>query len=384
MDFTYTDSQSAIKKLAQQFATAEFVPFAAQWDAGHLFPRDTLRKAAQLGFAGINVREAYGGSELSRLDATLIFEALASGCVSTTAYLSVHNMVSQLIDRYATDTLRQTYLPRLTRFDLAASYCLTEPNAGSDAGSLQTTAKRDGDYYYVNGTKAFITGGGENDLYACMVRTGGAGSKGITCLLVEKDMPGLSFGTPEAKLGWHSHPTTMVFFENCRVPVTHRIGEEGEGFKIALSALNSGRLNISACALGGAKACLRAARSHVLERKQFQQQLSQFQSIQFKLADMMSSLDAAQLMIHRAAYSLDHAHPQAPMQCAMAKRFATDAAFTVCDNALQLFGGYGYLKDYPIERFFRDVRVTQILEGSNEIMRLIIAKQMLQDAFIIE
>lgn len=381
MNFTYTEEQLAFQKLAREFAEKELLPFAKEWDENHIFPVPTLRKAAELGFAGLYVRNDVGGSQLSRLDAAIIFEELSSGCVSTAAYLSIHNMVSALIDNFASEELRKKWLPRLTTMELLSSYCLTEPGSGSDAAGLKTTAVKEGDSYILNGTKAFISGGGESDIYVCMVRTGAEGPKGITCVLVEKNTPGLSFGKKEMKLGWHTQPTTMVFFENCRIPVTNRIGEEGQGFNIALTALNGGRINIAACSLGGAKACLQHARKHMLERQQFKKKLAEFQALQFKLSDMLTDLEAARLLVHRGAEALDTKHPNAPMYCAMAKRFATDKGFQICNDALQIFGGYGYIKEYPIERYFRDLRVHSILEGTNEIMRMIIARQVLDEKF---
>ncbi len=381
MDFSLSEEQLAIREMAQDFAAQEMAPYASQWDEQHEFPIPTLRKAAALGMAAIYTRPEFGGTGLNRLDAAIIFEALASACPSTAAYLSIHNMVTWLIDHYGTDAQHQTLIPKLVTMEMLSSYCLTEPSAGSDAASLKTKAVIDGDDYVINGSKAFISGGGVSDIYVCMVRTGEEGPKGISCLLVEKDRPGLSFGQPEKKLGWHSQPTTMVFFENCRVPRSNLIGVQGEGFKIALSALNGGRINIAACSLGGAKACIEAAQKHLQERVQFKQKLKEFEALQFRVADMITEWEAARLMVYRAATSLDHNDPNTIMHCAMAKRFATDICFKICDQALQLFGGYGYIRDYPIERYFRDLRVHQILEGTNEIMRLIIARQVLREEF---
>ena len=377
MDFSLTEEQKAFQQSARAFAESEMAPYAKSWDENHIFPVDTLRRAAALGFAGICVRSEFGGSQLTRLDSAIIFSELSRACVSTAAYLSIHNMVAWLIDHYANDSLRAQWLPRLTTMELFASYCLTEPNAGSDAASLKTTAVREGDMYVLNGSKAFISGGSTSDVYVCMVRTGGAGPKGISCLLIPKETPGLSFGKKEMKLGWHSQTTTMVFFENCRVPVSHLIGKEGEGFTIALSALNGGRINIAACSLGGASQCFDLAKQHILEREQFQKKLAEFQVIQFKLADAFTHLETARLITYKAAVALDQADPDAAMYCAMAKRYATDRGFEICNEALQIFGGYGYLSDYPLERYFRDLRVHQILEGTNEIMRVIIAKRLL-------
>jgi alkylation response protein AidB-like acyl-CoA dehydrogenase len=377
MDFELSDEQRAFAETARAFALTEWLPHAPSWDERAEFPVEALRRAAELGFAGIYVDDEFGGSGLRRLDATVIFEELAAACVSTAAYLSIHNMAAWMIDHFGAGEQRARFLPNLMTMAHFASYCLTEPGSGSDAAALATRAVRDGDDYVLNGTKAFISGGSVSDLYVTMVRTGAAGPRGITCVVVEKDAPGLSFGKKERKLGWNTQPTAMVIFEDCRVPIANRLGEEGDGFKIAMMGLDGGRLNISACSLGGARACLEAARDHVLERRQFGQPLADFQALRFKLADMATELDAARLLVRRGAASLDRGDPQATMHCAMAKRVATDAGFRICNEALQLFGGYGYLKDFPIERYLRDVRVHQILEGTNEIMRVIIARSFL-------
>lgn len=384
MNFQWTDEQLAIKQMAKDFADNEMAPYAGQWDKEGIFPKETLQKAGQLGLAGIYSREDIGGSNLSRLDASLVFEELSSACVSTAAFLSIHNMVTWLLDYYGPEALRRYWGPKLTSMEVMASYCLTEPSSGSDAAALRTTAVREGDHYVLNGSKSFISGGSISEVYACMVRTGDSSHRGISCLLVEKDTPGLSFGKKEAKLGWNSSPTTMVFFENCRVPVTHLIGKEGEGFKMALHALNGGRVNIAACSLGGAKACLRMAKKYLFEREQFQHKLSDFQALRFKFADLMTAYETARLMVYQAAASIDQKNNQMLMFCAMAKQHATDMGFHVANEVLQLFGGYGYLKEYVIERYFRDLRVHQILEGTNEIMRQIIAKHTLHDDFSIE
>ncbi len=378
MDFTLSDEQRAFQETARQFAVDEWLPHAPGWDAREEFPVEALRKAAALGFAGIYVRDQFGGSGLTRLDAALIFEELATACASTAAYLSIHNMAAWMIDRFGDEAQRARFLPRLMSMQHFASYCLTEPGSGSDAAALQTSARRDGDDYVLNGTKAFISGGGTSDIYVAMVRTGAAGPKGISCLVVEKGAKGLSFGKKEKKLGWNTQPTAMVIFEDCRVPVANRLGAEGDGFAIAMMGLDGGRLNIGACSLGGARACCEAARGYMLERRQFGQRLADFQALQFKLADMATDLDAARLMLWRAASSLDAGLSEATMQCAMAKRLATDTGFHVANEALQLHGGYGYLKDFPIERYLRDLRVHQILEGTNEIMRVIIARHLLR------
>ena len=379
MRFELTEEQQAFQDVARQFAADELAPFAAEWDRDAFFPVATLRKAAALGFAGIYVREDVGGSALTRLDAALIFEALAEGCTSTAAFLSIHNMASWMIDTFGTDAQRQHWLPRLTPMELIASYCLTEPSSGSDAASLKTKAVRDGEHYVLNGSKAFISGAGTSDIYVCMVRTGDAGPKGVSCLVVEKGMPGLSFGATERKMGWNSQPTAQVIFEDVRVPIANRIGGEGEGFKIAMMGLDGGRLNIGACSLGTARAALSRAKAYLGEREQFGKKLSQFQALHFKLADIATVLEAARLMIMQAATKVDAKTPDATMHAAMAKRFATDVGFNVVNEALQIHGGYGYLKDFPLERHLRDVRVHQILEGTNEIMRVIIARELLKD-----
>ncbi len=377
MDFSLTPDQIAFQDAARLFATEQMAPQAARWDAEHVFPETTLREVAALGFGGIYVRDDVGGSGLSRLDCAIIIEALATACPSTTAYLSIHNMAAGMIDAYGGLALRQRLLPSLCSMQTFASYCLTEPNAGSDAAALTTRAVLDGDHYIVNGAKAFISGGGRSDIYVVMVRTGGEGPKGISCLVVENSSTGLSFGKQEEKLGWHSQPTSSVMFDNCRVPVGNRLGAEGEGFAIAMRGLDGGRINIGACSLGAAQVCLELALEHVTTRKQFGKTISDFQSVQFALADMATEIEAARLLLYRAAASLDAGLPEATQHCAMAKRLATDVGFKVVNEALQLFGGYGYLMDYPIERFLRDVRVHQILEGTNQIMRVIIARKLL-------
>jgi alkylation response protein AidB-like acyl-CoA dehydrogenase len=376
--FQLTEDQRAFQETARNFAQEELLPHAAHWDETGTFPVEALRAAAANGFAGIYVREDVGGSALTRLDAAIIFEELAAADPSTAAYISIHNMASWMIDSFGNDEQRRRFLPKLTTMEHFASYCLTEPSAGSDAGSLRSRAERDGDHYVINGEKAFISGGGASDVYVCMLRTGGEGPNGISCIVVEKGTPGLSFGKKEKKLGWNSQPTAAVIFENCRVPVTNRIGAEGEGFKIAMKGLDGGRINIAACSLGGARASLEAALAHLSTRKQFGKVLAEFQALQFRVADMATELDAARLMVHRAAAALDAADPQATTYCAMAKRFATDTCFDVCNAALQLHGGYGYIKEFPVERYLRDLRVHQILEGTNEIMRVVIARRLLK------
>ncbi len=378
MDFSLTEDQRAIQAAAQSFADAEFAPHSARWDEEKHFPVAVMRKAAELGFAAITVSEEMGGSALKRLDASLIFEALSHGDVATAAFLSIHNMASWMIDRFGSEALRRTYLPRLATMELIASYCLTEPGSGSDAAALSTTARRDGDHYVLNGSKAFISGAGVSDIYLVMVRTGGPGPKGISTLVVEKGLPGLSFGANERKMGWNSQPTAQVMFDDVRVPVENRVGEEGEGFSFAMAGLDGGRLNIASCSLGGARFALETAQVYLASRKQFGKPLAEFQALQFRLADMATELEAARLMVRHAATALDLGDPNATKLCAMAKRFATDAGFAVANQALQLHGGYGYLRDYPLERIVRDLRVHQILEGTNEIMRVIIARELLK------
>lgn len=377
MDFSLTEDQLAFQDLAAGFARDEMEPHAREWDEKSIFPVETLRKAAALGFAGIYVREEVGGSGLTRLDAALIFEELAKGCTSTAAYISIHNMVGWMIDRFGSDALRQRYVPDLCTMARFGSYCLTEPGSGSDAASLRTRAVREGDHYVLNGSKAFISGGGAADVYIVMARTGGEGAGGVSCFVVEKGTPGLSFGAQEIKLGWKSQPTAQVNFSDCRIPASNRIGEEGEGFKFAMAGLDGGRLNIGACSLGAAQTCLDRSIAYMKERRQFGKALTEFQALQFRLADMATELEAARLLLHKAAIAVNDKAPGATRLAAMAKRLATDTGFAVVNEALQLHGGYGYLRDYPIERYLRDVRVHQILEGTNEIMRVIIARDLL-------
>ena len=377
MDFELSEQQRAIKDTARAFAHGEMMPLARQWDEEEVFPADTLRQAAALGFGGIYVSADLGGSALSRLDAALIFEELAQGCPSTAAYISIHNMVAWMIDAYGAGELRERLLPDLCSMAKFASYCLTEPDSGSDAASLKTRAVRESDHYVLDGNKAFISGGGRSDVYIVMARTGEGGPRGISCFLVENGTPGLSFGAKEKKLGWHSQPTAMVILEGCRIPVANRIGAEGQGFKIAMRALDGGRLNIAACSLGGAQFCLDRTVTYMKERKQFGTRLADFQALGFRIADYATAIEAARLMLHRAASALDLGDPSATRLAAMAKRLATDTGFDVVNGCLQLHGGYGYLRDHPIERVLRDLRVHQILEGTNEVMRVIVSRDML-------
>jgi len=376
--FDLTDEQREIQDLARRFTADAITPHAAEWDEKHIFPRDTVRAAAALGFGGIYVSEESGGIGLGRLEAALIMEAMAYGCPSTSAFISIHNMAAWMIDRFGDQAIKDKYLPDMVPMARMGSYCLTEAAAGSDAAALQTRAVRDGDHYVVNGAKQFISGGGENEIYVVMVRTGGEGSKGISCLVIEKDMPGVSFGAQERKLGWHSQPTAQVNFDEVRVPVGNLVGAEGEGFRIAMTGLDGGRLNIGACSLGGAQRCIDEAVRYTLERKQFGQAIADFQNTQFILADMATELEAARTLLYAAAVKVTEGAADKTRFAAMAKRFATDTGSAVADRALQLHGGYGYLMDYPIERFWRDLRVHSILEGTNQVMRMIIARDMLK------
>ena len=376
--FQLTDDQLAIQEMARRFTADAITPFAAQWDEEHSFPRETIKAAAELGFAAIYVSEEGGGIGLGRLESALIMEAMAYGCPGTSAFISIHNMSSWMIDRFGGDEIKARYLPGLVTMDTIASYCLTEPGSGSDAAALRTTARLEGDHYVVNGTKQFISGGGVSDVYVTMVRTGDASPKGISCLVIEKDMPGVSFGAPERKLGWNASPTAQVIFENVKVPVANRVGAEGDGFRFAMAGLDGGRLNIGACSLGGAQRCLDEAIKYAKERSQFGQPIAEFQNTQFQLADMATDLEAARALLYLAAAKVTANAPDKTRFSAMAKRFATDTGSSVVDRALQVFGGYGYLKDYPIERFWRDLRVHRILEGTNEVMKLIIGRDLLR------
>jgi len=379
MDFELTEDQRAFQATARSFARERWLPNAGGWDEARHFPAAELRAAAELGFGGIYVPEEHGGTGLTRLDAALIFEELAYADPSTAAFLTIHNMVAGMISRFGDEEQRARFLPKVVSGEHFVSYCLTEPGSGSDAAALKTRAERiEGEKYRINGSKAFISGGGVTDLYVTMLRTGDATAKGISCVVVEKDTPGLSFGVPERKMGWNSQPTATVNFADCEVPVANRLGREGEGFRFAMMGLDGGRINIAACSLGGAQACLDIALAYVKERRAFGRPIADFQALQFKLADMATELDAARLMVHRAAAALDAGQAEATKYCAMAKRFATDVCHRICDEALQLHGGYGYIKDYQVERYVRDLRVHRILEGTNEIMRVIIARKILE------
>jgi len=374
--FDLTDDQRAIQDMARRFAASEIVPYAAQWDERHEFPRNTVDAAAELGFCSIYVSEASGGSGLGRVEAALIMEAMAYGCPSTSAFISIHNMSSWIIDTFGDQAVKDRYLPDLIPAKRVASYCLTEPGSGSDAAALKTRAVRDGDDYIVTGTKQFISGAGANDIYVTMVRTGQDGPKGVTCLVIDKEMPGVSFGAPERKLGWRSQPTAQLILDGVRVPVANRIGAEGQGFSIAMAGLDGGRLNIGACSLGGAQRALDEAIAYTKSRRQFDKAIADFQNTQFTLADMATELEAARALLYLAAAKVTADAPDKTRFAAMAKRLATDTGSAVVDRALQLHGGYGYLMDYPIERLWRDLRVHSILEGTNQIMRLIVGRDL--------
>ncbi|MEO1647340.1 MAG: acyl-CoA dehydrogenase family protein [Pseudomonadota bacterium] len=376
--FQLTDDQLAIQEMAQRFTADQITPHAGEWDEKHIFPIDTIKASAELGFGAIYVSEESGGIGLGRLEAALIMEAMAYGCPSTSAFISIHNMAAWMIDRFGNQTVKDKYLPALVTMDKIASYCLTEPSSGSDAAALKTTAKRDGDHYVLNGTKQFISGAGSNEVYVAMVRTGDDGPKGITCMVIEKDFEGVSFGANEKKLGWHSQPTAQLILEDVRVPVENVVGGEGEGFRIAMMGLDGGRLNIGACSLGGAQRCLDEAITYTKDRSQFGKAVSEFQNTQFTLADMATDLEAARALLYLAAAKVTDNAPDKTRFSAMAKRLATDNGSTIVDRALQLHGGYGYLQDYPIERFWRDLRVHSILEGTNQIMRMVVGRDLLR------
>ncbi|MEK2155584.1 acyl-CoA dehydrogenase family protein [Vibrio parahaemolyticus] len=379
MDFELNEDQRAFADTAQQFSLERLAPMAAEWDEKQNFPKDVLREAGELGFLSLYTPEAHGGLGLSRLDASIVFEQLSMGCTSTTAFMTIHNMVSWMVASFATEDVRAKYCPKLVTGEWLGSYCLTEPNAGSDAASLSTTAYKKGDTYVLNGGKAFISGAGETDVLVVMARTGEAGAKGVSAFVVPAQADGISYGRKEPKMGWNSQPTRAVTFDNVIIPASHLLGEEGQGFIFAMKGLDGGRINIATCSVGTAQQALNQATQYMLERKQFGKSLAQFQALQFKLADMATELVAARQLVRYAASKLDRGDPDATTYCAMAKRFATDIGFQICDQALQIYGGYGYIKEYPMERYFRDVRVHQILEGTNEIMRLIIARRLLSE-----
>ncbi|MBU0901877.1 MAG: isobutyryl-CoA dehydrogenase [Gammaproteobacteria bacterium] len=385
MDFELSDEQRLLVDSARQFASRELAPHAADWDRDHHFPVDVIKRAAEQGYLALYIGEEDGGLGLSRLSASLIFEQLAAGCIATTAFLTIHNMASWMLASFADQALKDAWLPRLVSGELLASYCLTEPDAGSDAAHLRTRAKRDGDDYVLDGSKCFISGAGSTDVLIVMARTGeDSGAKGVSCFLVPADAEGVKYGRNELKMGWRAQPTRTITFEGVRIPAGNRIGPEGQGFVYAMKGLDGGRINIASCSLGAAQAALEQSLRYVEERKQFGKPLSDFQSLQFKLADMLTDLTASRQMVRLAAHKLDHGHSEASLYCAMAKRFATDHCFNLCNEALQLHGGYGYLNDYPLERWVRDSRVHQILEGTNEIMRVIIARRLLDQGGMLD
>ncbi|TOB33585.1 acyl-CoA dehydrogenase family protein [Vibrio parahaemolyticus] len=379
MDFELNEDQLAFAEVAKQFADQMLAPHAAEWDENHHFPKDVLRQAGELGFLSIYTPLEHGGLGLSRLDAAIIFEQLAMGCTATTAFMTIHNMATWMITSFAKTEVAQQFSADLISGEKLASYCLTEPNAGSDAASLTTSAVREGDEFVLNGAKVFISGAGDTDVLVVMARSCGEGAGGVSAFVVPADCEGISYGKKEAKMGWNCQPTRMITFENVRIPADYLLGEEGEGFKFAMLGLDGGRINIATCSVGTAQQALNEAKQYMTERKQFGRSLAQFQALQFKLADMATELVAARQMVRLAAAKLDAQHAEKSAYCAMAKRFATDVGFKVCDQALQIHGGYGYIKEYPVERHFRDVRVHQILEGTNEIMRLIVARRLLTE-----
>ena len=379
MDFELNEDQLAFAEVAKQFADQMLAPHAAEWDENHHFPKDVLRQAGELGFLSIYTPPEHGGLGLSRLEAAIIFEQLAMGCTATTAFMTIHNMATWMVTSFAKAEVAQQFSADLISGEKLASYCLTEPNAGSDAASLTTSAVRDGDEFVLNGAKVFISGAGDTDVLVVMARSCGEGAGGVSAFVVPADCEGISYGKKEAKMGWNCQPTRMITFENVRIPADYLLGEEGEGFKFAMLGLDGGRINIATCSVGTAQQALNEAKQYMTERKQFGRSLAQFQALQFKLADMATELVAARQMVRLAAAKLDAQHTEKSAYCAMAKRFATDVGFKVCDQALQIHGGYGYIKEYPVERHFRDVRVHQILEGTNEIMRLIVARRLLTE-----
>ncbi|MBE1298950.1 MAG: acyl-CoA dehydrogenase [Alteromonadaceae bacterium] len=379
MNFNLTEDQFAFAETAKQFSDQELAPNAAKWDKEHIFPKEVIQKAGELGFCGLYTPEEAGGLGLSRLDSSIIFEQLAMGCTATTAMMTIHNMATWMIASWGTEQIKDAWCPELVMGEKLASYCLTEPGSGSDAAALRTTAKKDGDHYVINGSKMFISGAGETDVLVVMVRTGEAGPKGISAVVVPADADGIIYGKAEEKMGWNAQPTRLVTFENVRIPTSHLLGQEGQGFTFAMKGLDGGRINIATCSIGTAQQALNTAKSYMHERSQFGKPLAAFQALQFKIADMTTELVAARQMVRLAAFKLDVGDPEATAYCAMAKRFATDVGFKVCDDALQIHGGYGYIQEYPLERHVRDVRVHQILEGTNEIMRLIIGRRILAE-----
>ena len=379
MDFDLTPDQKNFRDLAKNFSDKELKPYAAEWDKEAFFPKETLTKAGELGFLSLYVDTSLGGMGLGRLDASVVFEQLAQGCTSTTAFMTIHNMAIWMVSKFASEKLKNEWFPQLSSGEKLASYCLTEPGAGSDAASLRTTAKKDGSDFILNGSKAFISGSGATDCLILMARTGDSGPKGISCFLIPSDLPGIEYGKNEPKMGWKNQPTRLVSLTDVRVSEDNLIGEEGNGFKIAMQGLDGGRINIATCSIGTAQSALEEAQNYMNEREQFGKKISEFQAMQFKIADMVTELVAARTMTRLAAYKIDSGDVEATTYSAMAKRFATDVGFNVCNEALQIFGGYGYIQEYPLERHVRDVRVHQILEGTNEIMKMIIGRRMIME-----
>lgn len=379
MNFDLTEDQKMFADTAKQFSDSELLPNSARWDQEHVFPKEVITKAGKLGFCALYTPEGVGGLNLSRLDASIIFEQLAMGCTATTAMMTIHNMATWMVASWGKPSVKNSWCPDLVTGEKLASYCLTEPSSGSDAASLRTSAKKEGDHYIVNGSKVFISGAGATDLLVVMVRTGELGSKGISALAIPADLDGIIYGKAEEKLGWNAQPTRQITFDNVKVPIENLLGDEGEGFSIAMKGLDGGRINIATCSIGTAQQALNVAKQYMQEREQFGKPIATFQGLQFKLADMATELVAARQLVRLAAFKLDQNDAEKTAYCAMAKRFATDIGFQVCDAALQIHGGYGYIKEYPLERYFRDVRVHQILEGTNEIMRVIIARRLLTE-----
>lgn len=379
MDFNLNENQISFQSLARDFAEKELAPLASQWDEKKIFPRETIKKTAEMGFCGLYIKEDVGGMNLSRLDTAIVFEELAKACPSTTAYISIHNMTAWMIDEFGNDFLRKNFVPKMAGGDHLGSYCLTEPWSGSDAAGLRATAKKEGGQWILNGTKAFVSGAGSTEVLVVMARTGEPGPKGISSFVVPAETKGVSYGKNESKMGWNSQPTRIVNLDNVKIPENHLLGKEGEGFKIAMKGLNGGRINIGTCSVGAAQGALEHSQKYMKEREQFGRPLSSFQALRFKIADMMTEVTASRQMIRLAAFKLDTADPKASVYCAMAKRLATDLCFEVCNQAIQIYGGYGYMKEYPVERLMRDARVHQILEGTNEVMRLIISRSVLEE-----
>ena len=382
MNFNLSEDQKAFQSLARDFAQKELQDQAAEWDEKKIFPKEVVKKSAEMGFCGLYLKEDVGGIGCSRLDTAIIFEELAKACPSTTAYISIHNMVAWMIDEFGNEDIRKKFVPKMTQGEWLGSYCLTEPWSGSDAAGLKATAQKQGDKWLLNGTKAFVSGAGDTEVLVVMARTGEPGPKGISGFVVPTDVKGISYGKNEPKMGWNSQPTRIVNLDHVEIPENYLLGKEGEGFKIAMKGLNGGRINISACSVGAAQGAVEHSQRYMKEREQFGKPLSSFQALRFKIADMVTEVTASRQMVRLAAFKLDKKDPQAPSYCAMAKRMATDLCFEVCNQAIQIYGGYGYIKEYPVERLMRDARVHQILEGTNEIMRVILSRSILEDNLV--